>query len=165
MSGLVAGEYRGCIRISARRSRCGDLCIASLCGCEPVERGRKDGQMALVKKTEAFNGKSSRGYATGRHQNPVKRPRKPPLSGLERLRRASDRILKKQHLEMLEKLAEGAKNGKLDNARFLVALAEKVQEAPEQKRVWFSMAQQFMSEPKWKGTLEEEEAEEVGNGE
>ena len=121
-----------------------------------------DGQMAVVNDVEAFNGHSRTGYIT-KHQHPVKRPRKKPLSGLERLRQAADKQLARKTQGLVKKLVSNAMDGRVDSVRLLVALAEKMKQEPENKRPWFSMARQFAAEPKYGGRLVDGEEEEAGN--
>lgn len=153
-----------------RRFRCGISAHASLLQARCLwSVAGNDGQMAIVNHNLGAFKDRCRIETITKHQHPVKRPRKKPLSGLERLRKAADRQLAKNKQELVKKLVANAIDGKVDSARFLVALAEKMKQEPEgTKKPWFSMARQFAAEAKWTGPWpdedDEEKEEEQGTG-
>jgi hypothetical protein len=91
---------------------------------------------------------------------PVKRARRTPVDGLELLRQAVDRKLQQIAEDLATRLGQCALEGKLDNTRMMVSLAEKkAQPVPVKDTRLNDLIAQWETGPQWK------DAEEAKNGE
>lgn len=132
-----------------------------------------DGTMAAIEKEKREQAKRKRGGTTKKSETakkpksePVKKPRKAPVSGLELLRRAADKALKRSVNKIAKLLEQGAIDGKISSARFMVVLAEK--KTPEVEPVekdtrLIDWVERLTGEPRYKDEREEGLCE-VGEG-
>jgi hypothetical protein len=86
-------------------------------------------------------------------------------AGVERLKKAADRVLGRNSAKLANLLLDKAVEGKLEGARLLVKLAESKKPPVKPKRTWDgkTLAEMLASEPEW--VEPEEELEEPGTNE
>lgn len=97
------------------------------------------------------------------HERDVESSKKERGNGLERLKRAVNRRLKRESEALADLLLEKAKEGKIESVRLMVNLAErkkkiKPEEKKKKRRDGPSWAELLVSEPEW-----EEDKPEVGD--
>lgn len=130
--------------------------------------------MAAIGKEKREQAKRKRSGTTEKSETakkpksePVKKPRKAPVSGLELLRRAADKALKRSVNKIAKLLEQSATTpGKLDHTKYLVVLAEK--KTPEVEPVekdtrLIDWVERLTGEPRYKDEREEGLCE-VGEG-